>query len=83
MGQAITIPMKLLSEKRPRSAEEKRYGGGEKISGERVDIITTLFTVNDLFQSPGGVTYPPSATPYMMDAIRTPGISNRGNGSTN
>jgi hypothetical protein len=40
------MPMKLLRVKRPRSAEEKRYGGGENRSGDTVEIATILVKVS-------------------------------------
>lgn len=83
MGQATRIPTKLPSVKRPRSAEVKRYGGGEKIVGERVEMATILWRVSILLVYLGwGCAYPPKTTPYMIDAIRIPGTRRRGKGRT-
>lgn len=46
IGQAIMMPMKLLNAKRPRAGAVKRYGGGPKRDGARVEIATTLGNVS-------------------------------------
>jgi hypothetical protein len=83
IGQATTMPMKLLNVKRPRSAEENRYGGGEKRSGAIVEIMTTLgllalgfYCDREIFEE----TYAPRTTPYMADAAKTPGTRSMGKG---
>ena len=78
------MPIKPLMKKRPICAELKLYGASVKSMGTNVEIATTLRMVNYKSQTiPLLGTYPPSTTPYMIDAINTPGIRIIGRGKRN